>query len=66
MKIERVSPFTGEVRTRDLPITEEQMQAWRSGVLIQHAFPHLSAGDREFILTGISDDEWDEAFGEEE
>lgn len=66
MKIERVSPFTGEVRIRDLPITQEQLDAWRSGMLIQQAFPHLSAGDREFILTGISDDEWDELFGEEQ
>lgn len=66
MKIERVSPFTGEVRIRDLPITEEQLDAWRSGVLIQNAFPQLSASDREFILTGISDDEWDELFGEEQ
>jgi len=64
MIVERVSPFTGEIRKKDLPITQEQLDSWRSGSLIQKAFPHLNDSDREFILTGISDDEWDEMFKE--
>jgi 7,8-dihydro-6-hydroxymethylpterin-pyrophosphokinase len=66
MLIERASPFTGELRTLDLDVTQEQLDAWRSGTVIQHAMPHLSADEREFILTGILADEWDEMFGEEE
>jgi hypothetical protein len=64
MIVERKSPFTGITRKRDLPITEEQIKAWQDGALIQNVFPNLSAGDREFIKTGITDEEWDEAFGE--
>ena len=30
--------------------------------LIQNVFPHLNAGQREFIMTGITDDEWEAAF----
>jgi hypothetical protein len=66
MIITRTSPFTGESRSRDIPITEAQYDAWRSGVLIQNAMPHLTPGEREFILTGITDDEWDELFAEED
>ena len=65
MIVVRNSPFTGEIRKRDLPITQEQLDAWKSGVLIQDAFPQLSASDREFILTGMTDEEWDELFGDE-
>jgi hypothetical protein len=43
-------------------------QGWYSwqmnGALIQDAFPYLSAGEREFILTGITQMEWNELFGE--
>ena len=48
----------------DLDITEEQIQKWQQGELIQNAFPNLSASEREFIKTGITDEEWDLAFKE--
>jgi hypothetical protein len=38
---------------------------WQTGMLIQDAFPMLDAGQREFIKTGITPEEWDAAFGEE-
>lgn len=51
----------------DLDITQEQLDAWNNGTqLIQEAFPHLNADEREFILTGITTPEWDEAFGDED
>jgi len=66
MKITRTSMFTGVTRTLDLPITEAQLEAWESGTLIQVAFPHLSADDREFVMTGVVGAEWDNEFGEDE
>lgn len=66
MIIERVSPFTGEIRQKDLPITQEHIDAWEAGALIQDAFPHLTAGEREFIMTGITDEEWDDLFSDTE
>lgn len=36
------------------------------GMLIQKAFPYLTADEREFILTGMTAKEWDELFNEEE
>jgi hypothetical protein len=33
---------------------------------IQEIFPNLNPGDREFIKSGISSDEWDELFKNED
>jgi hypothetical protein len=63
MLIIRKSPFSGTVNKREIDVTEEQLQLWESGVLAQNAFPQLSPSDREFIMTGITDEEWDETFG---
>ena len=66
MNIERKSPFTGKVHTMDLDITEEQIADYESGKLLQHAFPHLTAEEREFYKTGITPEEWDSMFPPEE
>lgn len=66
MEITRTSMYSGITRSRVLDITEEQLAAYRDGVLIQNAFPHLSDEDREFFLTGITRNEWIEMFSEEE
>tara|TARA_Y100000296_G_C5069800_1_gene204279 strand:- start:387 stop:548 length:162 start_codon:yes stop_codon:yes gene_type:complete len=42
----------------DLPITEAQLQAWRSGTVIQKAMPQLTPEQREFLITGTTTDEW--------
>lgn len=62
MLIERRSLVSGVLRTLDLPITEDQIEMWENGALIQDAFPNLTPAQREFILTGIVDDEWDKTF----
>lgn len=66
MLVTRKSMFTGIERTLDLPITEEQVQRYRAGAYIQDAFPQLKAADREFIKTGVTEEEWDAAFGADE
>ena len=43
------------------------LERWRNKeASIQTAFPYLSASDREFIMTGITDDEWEATFGPED
>lgn len=66
MLITRTSMVSGVTRTKDLDITQEQVDARNRGELIQNAFPNLSAADREFYMTGITDEEWQGLFGEEE
>ena len=58
MEITRKSPFSGKVNTREIDCTLAQLNRWRDGELAQNVFPHLSPSDREFIMTGITDDEW--------
>ena len=65
MLITRRSPLSGKVNTRDIPVTETQLADWNAGVLIQEAMPNISADDHEFIMTGITPEEWKTIFGEE-
>ena len=58
MKIKRTSQVSGITRTLDIDVTKEQLVRWEAGALIQDVMGHLSAADREFIITGITDDEW--------
>jgi hypothetical protein len=66
MNITRKSQYSGKTRTKDLPITEDQLIAYANGVLLQEAFHNLSSSDREFIKTGIVDEEWREMSGEKD
>jgi len=66
MLITRKSMMSGKDHTLDLPVNQAQLDAYAAGALVQDAFPHLDADDREFIKTGITAEEWQEMFGSEE
>ena len=40
---------TDEPVSKELDVTQEQIDAWQSGELVQVAFPNLSISDREFL-----------------
>lgn len=56
--------MSGDHVTRILPTEHDhflrQFQQFQRGQLIQNAFPELDDSDREFLLTGMSDGEWDQ------
>jgi hypothetical protein len=66
--ITRKSILSGIERTKDIEgVTEEKLEEWRGkdgnpGKPIQDVFPHMSPDDREFIMTGIVPEEWDQMF----
>ena len=66
MNITRISPLSKEENTLRLPVSKIQMERWEMGELAQDVFPHLSSSQREFIISGITEEEWDEAFYGEE
>lgn len=66
LSITRKSQLSGITRTLELDITPQQAADYLNGALIQDAFPNLSADEREFIMTGITPEEWDAAFEEGE
>jgi hypothetical protein len=39
------------------------LEAWGQGDLIQRALPFMSKDDREFIMSGMSAEDWKGAFG---
>tara|TARA_Y100000310_G_C20610756_1_gene777868 strand:- start:869 stop:1171 length:303 start_codon:yes stop_codon:yes gene_type:complete len=63
MQITRTCRFTGKVSTRELPVTQEQLDEWVAGGLIQKVMPHLTPGQREFLMTGSSEEWWEENIG---
>lgn len=65
MKITKRSPFTGIEHTLDINCTEEQLVRWQEGELIQNVFPDLTPDEREFLMTGITAEEWDKYLGPE-
>ena len=66
MIIYRISSLTGEANCMDLDVTDAQLDLYDEfGVLLQDAFPNLTADEREFIKTGITPKEWDEYFGKD-
>ena len=62
MKITMQSAMSGNINTLDVAITHEQFSAWDAGALIQDAMPQLTPAEREFLMTGITSEEWDETF----
>ena len=66
MLITRQSSWSGKVRTLDIPVTYEQLYEWERGTLIQNAMPNLTADQREFLMTGVTAEEWDEMFERDE
>ena len=59
MEITRRSMLTGKTHTRVVNATQQEIAAWQAGALIQDAMPFLSVDDREFIMSGITPEEWD-------
>ena len=56
--------ISGELNSMELDVTQDQLNLWQGGELIQDVFPHLNADEREFIKTGITPQEWSDTFGE--
>lgn len=49
----------------ELELKEEDYIKWRSGTLIQNAFPYLSDDDRELLISEICGKCFDKLFPEE-
>jgi hypothetical protein len=63
MLITKKSILTGKVHMLNIPITDVHIAAWDSGLRIQDAMPDITPDEREFLMTGITTEEWAAAFG---
>lgn len=66
MIIKMIDLFTGKLNAREIDVTQDQINEWRYGALIQNVMPNLTDSEREFIMTGLPDESWDEAFNKED
>ena len=62
----RKNPFTGAIIEREIDVTAAAVAAWEDGELIQNAMPDVSPSDRDFILMGITQEDWEEFLSEED
>lgn len=60
-----VCPMCGHAN--EVAVNEADYFDWSfDGVLVQDAFPYLSADEREMLISGICPKCWNKLFGEEE
>jgi hypothetical protein len=68
--VSKRSMISNQLHTMNISgTTMEAIALYLSGEdsrLLQDVFPLLSASEREFIKSGITDEEWNKAFPEEE
>lgn len=63
MLVTKISPLTGKLNTLEIPISEEQYHSWLiSAMPIQQTFPWLSEDHREFLMTGLTHEDWANIF----
>ncbi len=63
MRIKRTSVISGIERTKNIPVNPEDWAQYQMGhVSITDAMPYLTDADREFIISGITPEEWKEVF----
>lgn len=63
MLITKTSILTFKKHTREIDVTAEQLQRYTRGEMIQDVCLHLSADDREFLISGITPEEWNAHMG---
>ena len=68
MNITKVSQLSGKSNTLDINITENEMlritNRFNTKELIQNIVPNLTMDEREFLMTGITTEEWNTTFGD--
>jgi hypothetical protein len=66
MQITKTSQLTGKENTLEIDITPDVLQLVENrrdlGLKIQQIVPGLSAGHREFLISGITPEEWNYYF----
>lgn len=63
MIVRRLNRMTRQYNEMNLDVTEEQIRRFEAGGFVQNVFPELSATEREFLITGMSEAEQKEIFG---
>ena len=63
-QVQEVTVTVGD-RSQRMQLSRKQLVEWEQGAVIQRALPQLSLDQREFLLTGLTNEEWDKMVGED-
>tara|TARA_Y100001972_G_C7591339_1_gene296390 strand:- start:712 stop:930 length:219 start_codon:yes stop_codon:yes gene_type:complete len=62
-EIEKQSPLTGKINIMEIEMNPEDYVRWQNtAVNIQDALPYLSVDEREFLISGVSPDDWEQMY----
>ena len=66
IKVTRQSVITRQMNTMELPISQDHLDIYDTvgDILVQDAFPNLDKEQREFLISGITPDEWNKHLGD--
>ena len=64
MLIYKKSTISGKINGMMIPVSKNQINRWENGELIQDVMPDLTKDEREFMISGITQEEWYGLFGE--
>ena len=66
IQVTRQSVITKKMNTMELPISQEHLDIYDTvgDILVQDAFPNLDKEQREFLISGITPDEWNKHLGD--
>jgi hypothetical protein len=53
-------------KQQKVKVKAEDLNKYRQGGYVQDCFPYLSKGEREFLISGTSEEGWTMLFGNEE
>jgi hypothetical protein len=65
VEITRVSPASGRIHTKVLPFTETQLRAHINGVPLHSSMPQLTSNEAEFVMSGITGEEWNLVYADD-
>jgi len=61
-----IGPCVVTGKQQKVKVNAEDVHKYRQGGYVQDCFPYLSAAEREFLISGTSDEGWKELFGSNE
>ena len=66
IQVTRQSVLTRKMNTMELPILQEHLDIYDTvgDILVQDAFPNLDKEQREFLISGITPQEWNKYIGD--
>jgi len=61
--VTKINPLSSKLITREIPISEVQYHSWLISTMpIQQAFPWLNEDHCEFLMTGLTPEDWANIF----